>query len=281
MFFRTIGMITAIAFAAHAGTAAAQEADASTVVASVEGTNITIGHMIMLRDSLPEQYKTIPDDVMFQAVLEQLIEHTILSQREMVVPPAVGLRMENEERTLLASVAMAEIADAAISDETLQAAYEAKFANAEPETEFNASHILVEKEEEAQAIIAEIEGGADFADLAREKSTGPSGPSGGELGWFGLGMMVEPFEAAVVTMKPGSISGPVQTQFGWHVIRLNESRIKSAPPLAEVRDDLESEIRQQAIEKDIAAAVASAQIVRPDVSAIDPAILRNIDLVLN
>ena len=281
MFFRTIGLAAAFAVAAHAGSATAQEADASTVVATVEGTEITIGHMIMLRDSLPEQYKSIPDDVMFGAVLEQLIEHTVLSKREMNVPPAVTYRMENEERTLLASVAMAEVADAAVTDEAIQAAYEERFAGTEPETEYNASHILVETEEEALALITELENGADFAGLAREKSTGPSGPSGGELGWFGPGMMVKAFEDAVFAMDVGSISAPVQTQFGWHVIKLNESRIKAAPALDEVREELEAEIRQKAIDKDVEAAISSAQIERPDISGIDPSILRDVELVLD
>ena len=76
-------------------------------------------------------------------------------------------------------------------------------------------------DDEAKAIVEELKGGADFAATAREKSTGPSGPGGGSLGWFGAGAMVPEFETAVAAMEAGDISDPVQTQFGWHVIKLN------------------------------------------------------------
>ncbi len=144
---------------------------------------------------------------------------------------------------------MKAMLDEALTDEVLQAAYDEKFADAEPTKEFNASHILVETEDEAKTLVTELEGGADFAELAKEKSTGPSGPNGGELGWFGAGMMVKEFEDVVMGMEVGAVSAPVQTQFGWHVIRLNETRMKDAPPLADVREELADEVQQQIIEE--------------------------------
>ena len=145
-------------------------------------------------------------------------------------------------------------------------------SSATPGKEFNAAHILVETEEEAKALKAELDGGADFATLAKEKSVGPSGPNGGDLGWFGVGMMVKPFEDAVVGLEPGQVSDPVQTQFGWHVIKLNETRDAAAPSLDEKREELEGELRSAAVESHVRELTEGAEIVKM-VDGIDPAIL--------
>ncbi len=257
----------------------AQEGDADTVVASVNGNDITLGHMIAMLDALPEQYKQLPDDVLFQGILEQLIQQSLLAETVNPVPRSVEIQLENDRRALLATLAMEELVSAAATEEALQALYDERFANVDPGTEYNASHILVETEEEARAVIAELEAGADFAELAREKSTGPSGPNGGALGWFGKGTMVAPFEEAVMALKPGEISEPVQTQFGWHVIKLNETRPAPKPTLDEVRQTLLDELQQRAIEARLQELTAKADIQRPDISGIDPALLRNLDLI--
>ena len=137
---------------------------------------------------------------------------------------------------------------------------------------------MVETEEEAQALIETLNGGADFAELAKEKSTGPTGPNGGELGWFGLGQMVEPFEAAVVEMEVGSISAPVQTQFGWHVLKLNDKRDKPAPTLEETTTSLMDSLRQQAVEAEITALSDAAEITRPP-EDFDASLMRDISLL--
>lgn len=278
MLNRTV--IAAAALAVFAALpAAAQETDVDTVVATVNGTDITLGHMIVLRDALPEQYKTLPARTLFDGILEQLIQHTVLSQSYQGESRAIDLRLENEERSLRAGVAINQALDARLTDDALQALYQERFAGAEPETEFNASHILVETQEQAEDLISQLEQGADFAALAREFSTGPSGPNGGDLGWFGKGMMVKPFEDAVLGMQVGTVTGPVQTQFGWHVIRLNETRVKNAPTLDEVRDDLLEELRRRTIDEVIVDLVGKAEIDRPDLSAIDPAILEDFGMV--
>ncbi|HFQ15592.1 MAG TPA: peptidylprolyl isomerase, partial [Rhodobacteraceae bacterium] len=192
------------------------EVTADTVLATVNGDAITIGHLIATRSALPEQYQALPDEVLFEGILEQLIQQTLLSQASGELSRRTQLELENERRALIAGEKIDEITAEALTQEALQAAYDAQYANAEPVPEYNASHILVETEEEAKAIIGELENGADFAELAKEKSTGPSGPNGGALGWFSEGMMVAPFEAAVIGLEPGQVSpAPVQTQFGW------------------------------------------------------------------
>lgn len=196
------------------------------------------------------------------------------------MPLAGRLSLENEERAILASEVMERVSRNALGDGAIQSAYDAKYVNVGDVTEYNAQHILVDTREEAEALIARLAEGADFATLAREASTGPSGPSGGELGWFGPGMMVEPFQDAVAKMEPGTVSAePVETQFGWHVIRLNETRVKERPSLEEVRAELEQELSQQAVQENVAQLTEKATIDRAAGDALDPTVLNDIDLL--
>lgn len=254
---------------------------ANTVMATVNGTDITLGQMIAVREALPAQYKELPDNVLFDSILEQLIQQTALAATlDGYVPRKVELTLENEKRALLATQALEDfVAVREITDEDLQKVYERRFAHLADESEFNASHILVNSEDEAKALITELEGGADFAELAKAKSTGPSGPSGGELGWFGLGQMVQPFEAAVVAMEVGAVSAPVQTQFGWHVIKLNDTRDVEAPSFEETREELMSEAQEEAVREYIATLTEEAEVVKTDDAAISPEIIKNADLL--
>lgn len=264
------------------GTAIAEgHASADTVVATVNGTDITLGHMLVLRQRLPQQYQQLPPDVLFNGILDQLVQQTLLGQQTENLSTASRITLDNEERALRAAEEARRVVDDAMTDEAIQAAYDELYGNTEPETEYNASHILVETEEEAAALVTDLEGGADFAELAMEKSTGPSGPRGGELGWFGTGAMVPPFEEAVVALEVGAISAPVQTQFGWHVIKLNETRIKDAPALNEVRNQLRENVQAAAIESRIDALTEAAEIVRPELDGIDPTILNDPSILEN
>lgn len=253
---------------------------ADTVVATVGGTDITLGHMLMVRAGLPEQYQQLPPDVLWTGILDQLVQQEALSQSDDATETKrVTIALENERRALLASEAVAAAASQDLSDAAIQEAYDAKYANAEMGKEFDASHILVETEEEAQAVVAELEGGADFAAVAKEKSTGPSGPNGGSLGWFGAGMMVAPFQEAVEGMEVGTISAPVQTQFGWHVIKLNDTRTAEAPPLDEVREELTAELRDARLKEYIDGVVAEADVSRTEPGSIDASVLNQLDLL--
>ena len=258
----------------------AQELTARSVVATVNGQEITLGNMLAIRSSLPEQYQSLPDDVLWDGILDQIVQQTVLSQDEKAKETLrVTAALENERRALLAAEVVGAVAAESISDDAIQAAYDAEYANAEMGKEFNASHILVETEEEAAALIEELNGGADFAQLAKDKSTGPSGPNGGELGWFGPGMMVEPFQQAVEGMAEGDVSEPVQTQFGWHVILLNETRNMEAPSLDDVRDELTLKVQQEAVKTYVEDKVAAAEVTRTDKADVDTSALGNIELL--
>lgn len=258
---------------------AAQAQSASDVVATVNGTDITLGEMIITRAQLPQQYQSLPNDVLFTGILDQLIQQQLLADQLEVEPARVAIALTNEARSLRAGEVITAITDGAVTDETLQAAYDERFAGAEPATEYNAAHILVETEEEAVAVKARVDGGADFAETAREVSTGPSGPNGGDLGWFGAGMMVAPFEEAVLALEVGEVSGPVETQFGWHIVKLNETRAQALPTLDDVREELTGQLQSTAIESRLTELQDAAEITMPDEGAFDPEVLINLDLL--
>ena len=132
-----------------------------------------------------------------------------------------------------------------VTDDEINAVYDEKYAG-KTKQEFKARHILVKTEDEAKALIKQLDGGADFAQLAKEHSTGPSSSAGGDLGWFEKDMMVKPFADAVASMSNGThSSSPVKTQFGWHIILREDAKDLGAVELAQVKDDIISSLRTQ------------------------------------
>lgn len=259
---------------------AVAETNADTVVATVNGTDITMGHMIVVRSSLPDQYRELPDDVLFKGILDQIIQQHVLAQAAgSEIPKRVQIALENEQRSLMAAEHMDKVLGEADTEERIQEAYEETYVGAAPEKEFDASHILVETEEEAKALVTDLEGGADFAELAKEKSTGPSSTRGGALGWFGKGQMVPEFEVAVMALEDGAISEPIKTQFGWHVIKLNASRAKEAPKLEDVRDELANQVRMEIVDSYISGLTDAASISRTAPADIDTTQIKNLTLL--
>ena len=264
-------------FAAIGATAAAQ--DASTVVATVGDTEITLGEMIITRAQLPPQYAQFPPDVLFDGILDQLIQQQLLADALENTPDRVELTLRNERRSLMAGEVITEITEEAVTEEAIRAAYDARYADAPTGVEYNASHLLVETEIEAAAARARILDGAEFADVAREISTGPTGPNGGNLGWFGDGQMVPEFEEAVKSLEIGGLSEPVQTQFGWHIVTLNDTREAEAPGLEDLRQELTAEVRDAAITARIEDLRGAAAITMPEDGAFDPNLLQNLELL--
>lgn len=271
-----LAMMLALPVAAQAQ----DEVTADTVVATVNGVEIKLGHMLMVRAGLPEQYQQMPDTVLWDGILDQLVQQEVLAQQpEALETNRVKLALENERRALIASERLAVVSQDLVTDEAIEAKYAELFGSVEPKLEYNANHILVETEEEAAALVAELEGGADFEALAKEKSTGPSGPSGGALGWFGEGQMVAPFEQAVMELEVGAVSAPVQTQFGWHVIKLNETREQGAPALEEVREQIAGQIEQEGVQAMIKEYVDAADVTKTDTNDVDTSVLSNLELL--
>jgi peptidyl-prolyl cis-trans isomerase C len=261
------------------GPVLAEGETADTVVATVNGVKITLGQMIAMRETLPPEYQQLPDDVLFKGIYNQLIQQEVLAQSVGELGPRVQATLENDKRGLISGIAMEGIVKQAVTDEALQKAYDDRFKDAKPQTEYNAAHILVATKEEADAIKAELDGGGDFAEIAKAKSTDTgSGANGGDLGWFGLGMMVKPFEDAVVAAKVGEVTGPIQTDFGFHLILVKETRVAEKPTLDQLREELASEIENAAINAKIEELTKGAEVTREG-ETLDPAILKNSALI--
>ena len=252
---------------------------AGTVLATVNGTDITLGHVIAMQQMLPPQYQELPDNILLDGLLEQLVQQEILAAVAAEdITRRMALGLENERRAFLAAMLLDQIGLADLPEEEVQAEYDAQYGSVGPVTEYNASHILVETEEEAQALIEELAAGADFAELAQQRSIGPSGPNGGQLGWFTAGMMVPTFEEAVFALQVGEVSAPVETQFGWHVVVLNDTREQEPPGLEQVRAELEDGLRRARVDAAITELSAAADVVRPEIE-IDPSLIRDLDLL--
>ncbi len=269
----------ALALSVAASGAFAEDVTADTVIATVGDTEITLGQMIITRAQLPQQYAQFPDDVLFDGVLDQLIQQQVLADALTDVPGRVTYAVENERRSLMAGEVINNITNGAVTDEAIADAYKERYSDATPATEYNASHLLVETEEEAIAAKARVDAGEEFADVARDVSTGPTGPNGGNLGWFGAGQMVPEFEATTVALSIGDVSDPVQTQFGWHVVTLLDTRSKDVPTLDSVRQELFGQLQEAAIQARLTELTEAANVVKPEAGAFDVNLISNLDLL--
>ena len=267
------------ATAALAQDEAPEEVAVDTVVAEINGTEITAGHLILLRAQLPEQLQQLPLDQLYDGLIQQAVSQALLSQSLEDVPQAAEMTLENQQRAVRANVVMQRIAEEVVTEAALEEAYAAEYGGREATPEYNASHILVETRDEAAALKAELDEGADFAALAREHSTGPSGVNGGNLGWFGPGMMVPSFEDAVADLSPDEVSQPVETQFGWHLVKLNDRREQAPPAMEDVRDELAQSIQQEAVQARLEELREAGNVLSRDVTDIDPGFLDNVDLL--
>lgn len=259
--------------------AAAQDVTADTVVATVGETEITLGEVIVARTQLPQQFAQFPNDVLFDGIVDQLIQQQLLADVLTETPAVVTYTISNERRSLLAAQVITKIAETTITEADIQAAYDARFADAAEVEEFNAAHLLVATQEEAAAAKERIDGGAAFADVARDVSTGPTGPNGGNLGWFGKGAMVPAFEDQITSLEIGAVSDPFETQFGWHVATLLEKRVQSQAALEELRREITSELQETAITARLEELAAAQTIVEPQAGQFDPNLIDQIDLL--
>lgn len=185
-----------------------------------------------------------------QALLSELTDIYLLSTQESVSEleqdPRVAAQIELQKRGVLAQAAASEFfEDLEVSDEEIQAEYSEQVEQA-PRIQYKARHILVPTQGVAQDVIQRLDEGANFEELATEKSTGPSGPNGGDLGWFSPNQMVKPFSDAIALLENGEYTkAPVQTEFGWHVILREDSREPEAPTLESVRGSLLQSVQQR------------------------------------
>ena len=252
---------------------------ADTVVATVNGATITLGDVIVTRLVLPAQYQTLPDEELFPGIVDQLVQQEALRQ-------TLGDKLSKKSMLAITGLARSYLSNEvllagtkdAVSDAEIQKAYDAKYKDMAPSLEYNVAHILVDSEDKAKALLAEIEAGLPFADAAKANSIDGNAANGGDLGWIGLGATVKPFEDAVVAAPVGKATGPIKTDFGWHLILVAESRNKAAPPLADVQEQITAEVRKAAIDAYITAITDKATITRT-LEGIDPALSKDVTLL--
>lgn len=235
--FKKRALLAAAVLLVHGGFMAPASAQDSKAVAKVGDRMITAGDVDQALLDMGQQFQNFPEAERRARVLDSLIDFNTLAilakQDGIDQDEAVKRRLALLQARALHNGYFQNKIQPLATDEKLKARFDAEIANAKPEQKVSARHILVKTEEEAKAIIKELEAGADFAELAKQKSTGPSGPKGGDLGEFGKGQMVPAFEAAAFALEKGGFTKtPVQTQFGFHVIKL-EDRIDQPLPTFE------------------------------------------------
>ena len=217
------------------------------VVARVDGTEITESTLKLANDELKGQLDNIPEKQRRPLVVKYLVDRALLVAAAKKAgtdkTEGFGKRLDYYKDRAYRDVYFED--KTKVSDKEARAFYDEQIKQLKPQKEMRARHILVKTEDEAKAIIKELEGGADFAELAKKKSTGPSGARGGDLGYFGEGQMVPTFTAALKAMKKGEISKPVKTRFGWHVIKLEDRREKKAPDFALVSSEIKKLLRRK------------------------------------
>ena len=239
-----------------ATTGAAAQSNPDEVLVNVNGETITQRQFDDYVDQRTQgQGANLPQEARGQ-LIQELINVTLLAQKAreegLDEQPDVAARLTNVQATTLAQAAVAQLhgASSSVSDEEVQTFYDEQFGKADTSArEYKARHILVSDKAKAEALIGQLSEGADFAKLAEENSEGPTASKGGDLGWFSPDAMVPPFAEAVQAMEPGSVTDePVQTRFGWHVIKLEDTREATPPTLEEVRPQIVNAIARGRVE---------------------------------
>lgn len=244
------------------------------VVAIVNGQKILKSELVAARENLPDEYRPIPLDQIFPVLLASLIDSKLVSadakSRKLDKEAEYKERLKQISDQVLERYAVRQAIETAVTDDKLRTEYENR-TSVGGENEVSARHILVKTNDEAIAIIKELDGGADFAELAKTKSTGPSGPNGGSLGYFAKGQMVPEFEAVAFSLEKGAYSKePVQTQFGFHIIKVEDQRAKTPPTFEESVDEIRNELAQAAAAQYIEKLRGAAEIERFNIDGSKP-----------
>ena len=228
------------------------------VVARVADQTITEAEVAMARKEFASELQQVPEAQQRGLVIDALVNMELLAQAardaNLEDTENFALRRQFLELQALRNAYVEEVIVSSLTQEELQKAYETLVvAQHKPAEQVRARHILVETREEAEKIIADLKGGAAFEELAKQ-SKDPSGQNGGDLGYFGRGQMVPPFEQAAFAMEPGALTEtPVQSEFGWHVIKVEEKRMSAPPALSEVEDELRNHLLRGKFEAAMAA----------------------------
>ena len=220
---------------------------ADTPLIEVNGKIIKFGSAIIAFSKLQQRNMNFDKNTIFSQIVQQLVNEELLSQKIDKENKLTLLALEHEKRSAKAAQMVSKILKNFPNDELVKSAYQNLANDFKGSLEYNASHILVKEEDQATAIRKDISNGKNFEALAKEHSIGPTGKNGGNLDWFDLGSMVPEFSTALMVLSDGDISQPVQTKFGWHLIKLNKTREKKIPEFKEIKAQLVQNLRQKKI----------------------------------
>ena len=220
---------------------------ADTPFIEVNGKIIKFGSAIIAFSKIRQSNRDFDQKTVFSQIVQQLVNEELLSQKIDKENQLTLLALEHEKRSAKAAQMVSKILKNFPNDELLNSAYQNLTEQLKNALEYNASHILVKEKDQAKTILADLKNGKAFEEMAKEHSIGPTGKNGGKLNWFDLNSMVPEFSTALMVLSDGDVSQPVQTKFGWHLIKLNETREKKIPELKDVKTQLAQSLRQKKI----------------------------------
>lgn len=235
--------------------AAGAQPDGDRVAARVNGEDIMLSKVMSMIQDLPQQYQQIPVSSLYPLLVRRAVNNRLMlaeaANTDIAEDEQLKADVEEFRQNRILETFLLRQIEEGMTEDRLRAAYDKYLVDAEPEPSVNARHILLKTKEDAEAVIAELNGGADFAELAKTKSTGPSGPGGGDLGYFKAGQMVPAFEEAAFAMKKGEHSTtPVESRFGYHVIKVEDRREHASfeEKQEDLRRDLSGEVLSALVE---------------------------------
>jgi len=233
--------------AQNAGKKPAAGGTKKTVVAKVEGTSIYRSDVEAAFRSLPPEIQKQGLGNVYERVLELLIERRMVTvyarRKNFQKDKEVKRRLKLAEDQIVREVYLNRLIKKYLTEDRIRAHYDAFVKNNPPKEEVRARHILVKDEDKAKSLLTEIKSGKDFAEVAKANSVGPSASRGGDLGYFAKGEMVKAFSDVAFSLKKGTVSkAPVKTQFGWHIIKVEDRRTRKAPPYEQLKGRMEREV---------------------------------------
>jgi peptidyl-prolyl cis-trans isomerase C len=237
------------------------------IVATVDGKPIFLSEIIVMAQRLPEQYRKMSLEAVYPSLLTRAIDSKLVTlegrRAGFSKDPDVKKRLLDVEDQIISEIFLTKTIGSQVTEEALQKIYSETKSEMASGDQIKARHILLDSEEKAMEIIKKLQAGGEFAKLASEYSTGPSAASGGDLGWFGEGQMVPEFSKAAFALNPGDIvTKPVKTQFGWHIILVEDRKVSAPPSFDEAKEQLASTMSQKLLKELIETLRTKAKIVR-------------------
>ncbi len=276
---QVVGSFAALCIFAFAGAAQAQQAGKApqkdTVVLRVNGHNITRSEVALAADDIAVQLRTVPPKLRYPLIVQYLMERHLLAQQAikdgMTNSPEYKRRVRFYQYKALRDAYFHDKIAPKVTDEEILKVYKKETAKIKPVERVRARHILVSTKAEAEKVLKELKAGAKFEDLAKKYSKDGSKEFGGDLGYFTYEEMVPEFSKAVFALKKGEVSKPVKTDYGWHIIKLEDRKKVGARPLAEIKPSIRALLLRQAVQKELAkiSKTAKIEILDPELKKLD------------